>query len=160
MALKNNLCRQLHLWLEATPPAAGEKRGSASMKRPWQWPSLQPTSDFSCGVCARVCVRCVCARCGVWEYVCMHARVHVCVHLCVCTCAGICTAPAHVHPVPPQETIRGRQLKHSWSAESRISQHSVCIYHCLSQCQGAIWPQLLGGSIEFIKMKRSIMLKL
>lgn len=69
----------------------------------------QPAANVrvSCGVCAHVCVRCVCACCGMWGY------VHVCVHLCVCACAGVCTAPAHVHPVPPQETIMGRQLKRS-----------------------------------------------
>ena len=134
--------------------------GRSGAQLPWRdrgsGPACSQCQSFLRCVCTRVCTLYVCT---LW-CVGVCARVHVCVHLCVCVCAGVCTAPAHVHPVPPQETIMGRQLKRSWSAEPRISQHSVCIYHCLSQCQGAIWPQLLGGSIEFIKMKRSIMLKL
>lgn len=44
--------------------------------------------------------------CTLW-CVCMYVCVHVCVHLCVCAWAGVCTAPAHVHPMPPQETVNG-----------------------------------------------------
>lgn len=75
--------------------------------------------------------------CTLW-CVCMYVCVHVCVHLCVCARAGVLPAPAHVHPMPPQETVNGSQLKHSWSAEARSLQPPPsCIYCCLSQCQGS-----------------------
>ena len=82
MALKNNLCRQLHLWLETTPPAAGEKRGSASMKRP---AVAQPAANvrlFLRCVCTRVCTLCVCT---LW---CVGVCVHACT--CACVCAFVC----------------------------------------------------------------------
>ena len=77
MTMKNHLCGRLHPWLKTTPPTAGEEQGWASVRRPGQWPSPEPTPDFSCCVCVRAHAR-VCA--------CMYMCVHVCVHVCACAC--------------------------------------------------------------------------
>lgn len=118
--------------------------GRSGAQCPWRSrgsASLEPMSD-SPAVYVHICVyTVVCVHvCG---YVCMYACVHVCVHLCVCAWAGVCTAPAHVHPMPPQETVSGEPTE--TQLVSWIQKFTALRLHLplLSQCQGAIWPQLL-----------------
>lgn len=111
-------------------------------------------------------LQCMCTYvCTLW-CVCMCVDTCACMRVCTCACICVCArgqvSVLLLHTCIPchlKKQLAGSQLKHSWSAESRSSQLSVCIYRCFHNVKEP-FDHSFCSSIEFIKMKRSIMLKL